>query len=198
MIFTRDSVTHNGVADAQQTHGKTRVMAVARMLRHSLLIVMSCMTYAAHGQLCATATVTISARLPGYVRLSQSDVPLIVEIHNGRALTSDVPLQITWNLNPDESQMFRVTGVFRGTGLLQTDSEVVLPASNLQARLDPKDEYRPLMNIHPQVLYIQRISAANRKGTAQIVIQFQIDPESDKPVQDGKYYALVHFEAETL
>lgn len=166
-------------------------------IRRSLIVLASFLTYSAHAQLRAAATISLSARLPGYVRLSRADIPVIVKICHGNMSTDDIPVQITWNLDPTVSQAFRITASFRGIGLVQAGSDKVLPLNTLKARLG-QNQYRPFMNSKRLVLYVQRISHANREGSEQATLQFQVDSENSQPEGCGNCYALVHLDAEPL
>jgi hypothetical protein len=150
----------------------------------------------AHAQDSSRATVSISARLPGYVRLTENEVPFIVGVHDGNSSLVDVPVEVTWNLNPKQSQGFRLVASFRGTGLLQIETGKIVPTETAEMRVG-ESAFRPLTSSHSIVLYAQPITSISRQGKERKMLEVEVVPTTASSLPDGKYYGLLHLEAES-
>src|SRR5437879_5709816 len=74
------------------------------------------------------ASIGLVAKLPGSVTLTKRMVPVSWMVRTGAQATVMVPVEVSWNLDPRETQSFRVLARFVGEGELL--------ASAVQARME--------------------------------------------------------------
>jgi hypothetical protein len=151
-----------------------------------LLILVVATACTARAQLRAGASIGLVAKLPGSVTLTERMVPVSWMVRNGSQTTVMVPLEVSWNLDPRETQSFRVLARFVGEGELL--------ASAVQARMEG-GEFRdfPMKN-GQSVLFNVAISARNRQGREQRMMELKIDNAVAASLADGVYRGRLSLE----
>jgi hypothetical protein len=165
--------------------------------REVALLLFALLAPSVEAQLKASAAIAISARIPGYIRVTENDMPFLVEVQDGTSSVIDLPVEVTWNLNPRESQAFRLVASFRGTGLIQIATGSIVSADVVKTRVG-QNEFRGFADGHSVVLYVQQVMTSNRRGKERKILQLKIDSPKGLWLDDGKYYGLMHLEAESL
>ena len=167
-------------------------MRLGNRLRLILSVLLICSSMSipspAPAQLRAGAAVAISATLPSSVTLSESVLPVMIEVSNGVQTVSSSNLNIKWNLDARTATGFRIIGAMVTS---------TLPATSLEVRT-ALAAFRPLRQNGSIVLLDQLITAATRPGELQTQIQLQINSLALKGLPDGAYQGWLNLEAQIL
>jgi hypothetical protein len=119
-----------------------------------------------HAQLQASASVSLSARLPGSINLRQREVPVLITVLDGKQECAASTVDVSWNLDPRETESFRVIAT------LLSDSPLL--SDNLLVTVDGND-LRPLSSTSRKiVLFNVPIRFNNRQGTQQHLLRFRL------------------------
>ena len=153
------------------------------------LLICSCMSMSrsAPAQLCAGATVALSATLPSSVTVSDTLVPVVIVVANGRQVLSNSSVVIKWNLEVRSATGLRIVGAL---------VSFPLPATSLEVRT-ASALFRPLGQ-NRIVLLHKFVTAAGPKGEMQTGIQLQLKDDALRNLSDGIYQGWLKLEAEIL
>jgi len=151
------------------------------MRRAFVFLAMITAAVGASGQVRASAAVSLIARLPGSVSLSERVLPVMIRVREGISTPAVIPVKVKWNLDPREAQSFRVKARFRGeTG----------PESRAEIRVGD-GEFRSIGGRGEMVLFVVRIGNANRLGEQTKMVEIRMGGTGD-----GDYRGWLELEAE--
>jgi hypothetical protein len=139
-------------------------------------------------QLTAHGAISLIARLPSSVTLSETMLPASITITNGKASATEATVQIKWNVNPRESSSLRIIATMVGTQLAANDLEV-----------STGHEFRPFPQGSQRiVLQHVKISPDSRQAEQQLTLQMRIRDDRLAVLSDGVYQGWIKLEAELL
>jgi hypothetical protein len=100
-------------------------------------------------------------------------------VRDGSPETVSVLVEVRWNLDPRETQSFRVLARFVGDGPIST--------SNVQVRME-RGEFRDFARKGGQaVLFNVPITARNRQGYEQRTVELKINDAAAASLANGVY-----------
>jgi hypothetical protein len=160
------------------------------------LILSFCAT-SAYAQLTSSATVTITARIPGSISLSLRSTPVAVAVSHGAQSGFTVPLTVEWNLDPRETPAFSVAAFFRepNAALLNTVTATVIPAENISARWGDQNQFVPFQRTDGTVvLFHTAVLPDLRRDTQSRNLELKIDDIVAAGLPDGDYQGVLYLE----
>jgi hypothetical protein len=171
-------------------------VALLQKLRSTRVIVfLLALAIAMHAdaQISAARSITIVARIPSSVTLTESTLPFVLEISQGRSTVAELAFQVRWNMNPSELQFFRVMAIARETVGLSEELD-----SGLAIR-EKGGEFRRFVYPNGQaVLLVRRVTQTNRMGIENAHVEIRIDDDSAAKLPDGRYHGMLYLKAEAL
>jgi hypothetical protein len=140
--------------------------------------------------------IALTAKLEGYVTLADQRLPLSLILKNGGQLELKVPIDVTWNLDPQVTQSFRVIGVFQQNKRALTSGAETVASTDIQARLD-ETEFR---TFHEKgnhlVLFNVTIDHDNRRGHMQRMLELRLTNQALLKLRDGIYQGWLNLEVQ--
>jgi len=128
-------------------------------------------------QIGASAAISLIARLPGTVSLNQSAIPFTITVAHSQQRTEPVQFEVKWNLDPRETQSFRI---------IATYSPKSGDSSQLTVRVDGADP-RPFSTHSRIVLLNLPIRVNNRQGRQVHTLAILFDDTQVMNFPDGDY-----------
>lgn len=151
-----------------------------RILRKALPVTLCLLPNSTNAQLNATAAISLTARLPGTVRVREPLIPFLITVSGSQQRTSPVQFEVTWNLDPRETQSFRITA---------TNSSKGQQSAKLSIRVDNSD-FRYFSANSRVVLINVPIRAENRQGRQTHTLELLFDP-AEGGLLDGEYRGIL-------
>jgi len=143
----------------------------------------------ANAQLTAHGSISLTARLPSSVSLSETMLPVTITVAAGQQMVSKSTVHIKWNINRHESSGYRIVGTLVGNEL---------PGGDFETRLNER-EFRPFSEIARRVVLDYAIIGPNNgQGTQQSTIEVKIKDNRLDTLTDGTYRGWIKLEAELL
>ena len=127
-----------------------------RSVRALLLVLLCLVPRLANSQLGASAAISLVARLPGTVTLRESVIPFSITTSGEEQRSTPVQLEVKWNLDPHETQSFRIVATL--SPKLEAPAQLMVRIDNSEPRLFSTHARHVLFNVP--------IRLENRQGRA--------------------------------
>jgi hypothetical protein len=154
---------------------RMKTWAPKLLVKASPLVLLCLHPQAANTQLNAGAAVSLVARLPGTVTLHDSVIPFVIEVAGTQQRTSHLKFDVSWNLDPKETESFRVIA----------NSTMPNPSGRLMIRVDDSD-FRYFSSNSRAVLFNVPIRQENRQGRQTHTLELLFDT-TETSLPEGEY-----------
>jgi hypothetical protein len=130
----------------------------------------------ANSQLGASAAISLVARLPGTVTLRESVIPFSITTSGEEHRSTPVQLEVKWNLDPNETQSFRIVATL--SPKLEAPAQLMVRIDNSEPRLFSTHARHVLFNVP--------IRLENRQGRQDHTLELLLTPaeETGLPTRD--------------
>ncbi len=147
-------------------------------------------------QVSASAGVPIRLKIPGSITLNLKEVPVSIAIQEGTQQQFQVPLSVSWNLDPREVQGFRIVGrvANRRAALVNDADGFLVPSSSVLSRWLLRGESSFASTDEDHALFQMAILPYARRGNEQGPLQLKISDEELQNLSDGNYNGVLYLE----
>jgi hypothetical protein len=160
------------------------------------ILALSFLVAPAYCQINSSATVVISARLPGSITLSLRSTPVSISVANGAQSRFTVPLSVQWNLDPREVPAFGVIAYFRNPSAALTDSSngTPLPAEAILAKWGNASFGRFNQVDGSLPIFHTAVTPNDRRGALSQPLELKISDEAVSSLSNGDYQGVLYLE----
>ncbi len=147
------------------------------------------------GQLNATASITLTARLPSSITVSLHTVPVAVDVAGGVQQTFAIPLSLKWNVDPHEIPGFRIVTYFQNGHAAMVDPVVgaAVSATDMLARWGAT----PFLPFSPDgtvTLFRLNVEPGLRRGEKNDILELKIVDDAANSLPGGSYRGVLNIE----
>jgi len=149
-------------------------------------------------QVKAMAGVPMSVRIPGSITLSLQATPVSIAVTQGTQRQFEVPLSVEWNLNPVETQGFRVVAYFNAprTALTDFDSGASVAANQVVARWG-EASFQPFQTSDSRLtIFSMSVLGEQRRARQSQTLQVKIADDAVGALPDGDYQGTLYLEVQ--
>jgi hypothetical protein len=138
--------------------------------------------------------VSIKATLPGSIEFNARRMRVSITVTKSGQVEAVVPIQATWNLDPNLAQSFQVIASFEKQGAALVSPNASVAAHDIELRAE--QGYRPFNQSKGRLVLLNvYVNRNRRQGTLRRTLAIRIKRERLSALPDGVYKGWLSLEA---